>query len=77
MAMAASLLGRVIRHVGDTKNIENPNIEEASILDRAIAALTAVTYEEGLSRGIGVCTPTVFCHRWVAPPNCEWYAVLF
>jgi hypothetical protein len=63
MAMAASLLGRVIRHLGSIENISCPTGEEAVILDRALAALTVVTHEEGLNRGIGVCTPTAFCHR--------------
>lgn len=63
MAMAASLLGRVIRHLSDTKTASLPISEDTAILDRALAALTVVTREEGLIRGIGVCTPTVFCHR--------------
>jgi hypothetical protein len=63
MAMAASLLGRVIRHVNDAKTLTTN--EEAIILDRALAALTIVAREEGVNRGIGVCTPTVFCYRLV------------
>jgi hypothetical protein len=63
MAMAASLLGRVIRHLGNPGDTSLPDNEEALILDRALTALTVVTREEGLMRGMGVCTPTVFCHR--------------
>lgn len=62
-AMAASLLGRVIRHTGSSKHIYIPIEEDTVIIDRALAALTIVTQDEGLTRGFGVCTPTVFCHR--------------
>lgn len=63
MSMAANLLGRVIRHIGNNKDNHISAGEEGTILDRALAALTIVTREEGLARGIGICTPTVFCHR--------------
>jgi hypothetical protein len=63
MAMASNLLGQVIRLVKDTENSALHTSEEAAILDRALTALTTVAREEGINRGIGVCTPTVFCHR--------------
>jgi hypothetical protein len=62
-AMAASLLGRVIRYTNDAKNTSLCNEEEAIILDRALTALTTATHDEGLARGMGVCSPTTFCHR--------------
>ncbi|KAH8803399.1 hypothetical protein F5884DRAFT_506943 [Xylogone sp. PMI_703] len=61
-AQAASLLGRTLRHVNESKDATPFYIEEAIILDRAISALTVVANEEGSSRGIGVCTATVLCH---------------
>jgi hypothetical protein len=63
MAMASNLQGQVIRLLRDTENFALHTSEEAAILDRALTALTTVAREEGMSRGVGVCTPTVFCHR--------------
>ena len=63
MAMASSLLGQVIRLLGDIKSSAPHTSEEAAILDRALTALTIVAREEGMSRGFEICTPTVFCHR--------------
>jgi hypothetical protein len=62
MAMASSLLGQVIRLLGNTEISALHTSEEAAILDRALTALTTVALEEGISRGFEVCTPTVFCH---------------
>lgn len=64
MAQAASLLGRVLQHVKDIDNTTSMHREEAIILDRTLNALTVVANEEGANRGIGVCTPTVLCHRY-------------
>jgi hypothetical protein len=65
-AMASNLLGQVICLLRDMGNTALHTSEEATTLDRALTALTVVTREEGLSRGVGVCTPTVFCHRYVS-----------
>jgi hypothetical protein len=62
-AMASNLLGQVIRLIRDLENSALHTSEAAAILDRALTALTTVAREEGISRGVGVCTPTVFCHR--------------
>lgn len=64
MAQAASLLGRVYHHLSDSKDDTAFSNEEATILERALTALTVVANEEGTSRGIGVCTPTILCHRY-------------
>lgn len=61
MAHASSLLGKALQHGHSSVNDANLSGEEAAILDRALAALTTVTHEEGAVRGIGVCTPTVLC----------------
>ncbi|KAF2430808.1 hypothetical protein EJ08DRAFT_210869 [Tothia fuscella] len=61
-AMATNLLGQVIRLIRDPEYSALHSSEAAAILDRALTALTTVAREEGMSRGVGVCTPTVFCH---------------
>jgi hypothetical protein len=63
MAMASNLLSQVIRLLRDVESSALHASEEAAILDRALTALTTVAREEGMNRGVGVCTPTVFCHR--------------
>ena len=69
MAQAASLLGRVLHHLSEFKNGTSFSSEEATILKRALAALVIVANEEGSARGIGVCTPTVLCLRYVFVSN--------
>jgi len=61
MAHASSLLGRALHHRYHSNNNGRFSDEETAILDRALAALTTVTHEEGSKRGAGVCTPTVLC----------------
>jgi hypothetical protein len=63
MAHASSLLGRALQHRYDSSSNARFSDEEIAILDRALAALTTVTHEEGSNRGAGVCTPTVLCFR--------------
>lgn len=62
-AQAASLMGRVLHHINDTHKETAFYQEEDAILHRTLSALTVVANEEGRARGIGVCTPTVLCHR--------------
>ena len=66
MAQAASLLGRVMNFLTEFRDGTTFSSEEATILQRALAALIIVANEEGSARGIGVCTPTVLCLRCVS-----------
>lgn len=66
-AQAASLLGRVFQHLAGRKKDPGYAEQEAVLLDGALATLTVVAAEEGRSRGIGVCTPSVLCFRYMSP----------
>ncbi|KAL7907545.1 fungal-specific transcription factor domain-containing protein [Trichoderma velutinum] len=59
---AAYLLGKVLRYT--SSRASGPRIleHEARVLDSTIAALTKVTLQEGVKRGIEVCCPTTICH---------------
>lgn len=63
MAMASNLLGQAIRLLRNIDSSALSTSEEVVILDRALTALTTVAREEGSNRGVGVCSPTVMCHR--------------
>ncbi|UKZ94587.1 uncharacterized protein TrAFT101_009450 [Trichoderma asperellum] len=59
---AAYLLGKVLRYTGPQESGHRILEHEARILDNTIAALTKVTLQESVKRGIKVCCPTTICH---------------
>lgn len=61
---AAYLLGKVLRYTGPQASAHRILEHESRILDSTIAALTKVTLQEGMKRGIEVCCPTTICHRY-------------
>jgi hypothetical protein len=61
---AAYLLGKVLRYTGLQASGHRILEHEARILDSTIAALTKVTLQESVKRGIKVCCPTTICHRY-------------
>lgn len=62
---AAYLLGKVLRYTGaQASGGHRIQEHEARILDSTIAALTKVTLQEGMKRGIEVCCPSTICHRY-------------
>jgi hypothetical protein len=62
-AQAIVLLGKVLQNVNDKPCPQNFRDDEAKLLDNTIAALTNVAYEEGRSRGVGVCSPITLLFR--------------
>ncbi|UKZ64000.1 uncharacterized protein TrAtP1_005222 [Trichoderma atroviride] len=59
---AAYLLGKVLRYTSPQASEHRIMEHEARILDSTIAALTKVTLQESVKRGIKVCCPTTICH---------------
>jgi hypothetical protein len=62
---ATLLLGKILRNVGDPSGQEEFREQEAKRLDTTLVALTNVSLQEGHFRGIGVCSPTTICYRYV------------
>lgn len=61
---AAYLLGKVLRYTSPQASEHHILEHEAQLLDSTIAALTKVTLQESVKRGIKVCCPTTICHRY-------------
>lgn len=59
---AAYLLGKVLRYTNPQASEHRIPEHEARILDSTIVALTKVTLQESVKRGIKVCCPTTICH---------------
>ena len=64
-AQATLLLGKILRNVSDPSGQEEIREQDAKMLDTTLAVLTNVSLQEGHFRGMGVCSPTTICYRYV------------
>lgn len=63
------LMGKVLRNINDDPDQGELRKQEAEMLDHTLAALTNVTLQEGRNRGVGVCSPSTLCFRYVNQVN--------
>lgn len=64
-AQSAILLGNVFRSIHEPPFSEAFWQNDVKVLDSTLVALTGVSLEEGRHRGIGVCSPSTICYRYV------------